>query len=82
MQKRQFEEEAHTGCAFQDGLDDLLAAELGGETLCAHCGNPLVLNFNTVRDGWQVHCSYCGANGPCERLRQDSIEGYISFVRL
>jgi len=62
----------------QTWLDEML----GEDVLCKHCGNTLVMQYNVMRDGWMVHCTYCGACGPCERDQAAAVEGFIRFVNI
>ena len=62
------------------GADEWLKGQLGEESHCSWCANTLTLIYNQQRAGYQVHCSYCGASGPCENKAEPALDGFVSFT--
>ena len=68
--------------AFDASTQDHLIEYLGEDSLCQHCANTLVMQYNTVRSGWMVHCTYCGGCGPCESDVESAIDAFIKFTNI
>lgn len=64
-----------------DAQEKFLDKQLQGKTFCHWCANPMVLQYNLVRSGWMVHCTYCGASGPTESDWQAATDGYLALTQ-